>query len=221
MYGSCSHRFCPTCGSAATSRWADKVLHNVLNIKHHHVVVTLPAWLRGIAKRNETAVYDAMFASVHEVIPGWFRHKHQMEGGMIAVLHTGGSDLKYHPHLHLVVTGGGIKGCSASAQVVLEVRRIIDVFVPNAIAPRSDNEANSRLLPFFGPAVRQVRSFQIYDRWGALCHQTGTGLPNDVALSWDGRQNQRVVPGVYVWTLEVELVDGSVERYSGDVTVVE
>ncbi len=109
MYGSCSHRFCPACGAAATSRWADKVLHNVLNIKHHHVVVTLPAWLRGIAKRNDTAVYDAMFASVREVILGWFGYKHQMDGGMIAVLHTGGSDLKYHPHLHLVVTGGGIK----------------------------------------------------------------------------------------------------------------
>jgi hypothetical protein len=118
MYGSCSHRFCPTCGSAATRRWADKVLHNVLNIKHHHVVVTLPAWLRGIAKRNDTAVYDAMFASVREVILGWFKHKHQIEGGIIAVLHTGGSDLKYHPHLHLVVTGGGIQRETKEVQVL-------------------------------------------------------------------------------------------------------
>lgn len=109
MYRSCGHRFCPTCGGAATSRWADNILHNVLNIKHHHVVVTLPAWLRDIAHRNERAVYDAMFSAVGEVIGGWFGYKHQMEGGMIAVLHTAGSDLKYHPHLHLVVSGGGIK----------------------------------------------------------------------------------------------------------------
>lgn len=109
MYRSCGHRFCPTCGTASTNRWADKILHNVLNIKHHHVVVTLPAWLRDIARRNERDVYEAMFGAVGEVIPGWFRYKHQMEGGMIAVLHTAGSDLKYHPHLHLVVTGGGIK----------------------------------------------------------------------------------------------------------------
>ncbi len=120
------------------------------------------------------------------------------------------------------LTATDAQGCSASTQIMLEVRRIIDVFVPNAISPQSENDANSRLLPFFGPAVRQVLSFQIYDRWGALCHQIGSrGLPNDVSLAWDGRRNQRVVPGVYVWTLEVELVDGSTERYSGDVTVIE
>lgn len=118
MYRSCGHRFCPTCGTAATSRWADNILHNVLNIKHHHVVVTLPAWLRDIARRNEPDVYDAMFSAVGEVIPGWFRHKHQMEGGMVAVLHTAGSDLKYHPHLHLVVTGGGIKQESKEVQLL-------------------------------------------------------------------------------------------------------
>lgn len=108
IYSSCGHRFCPTCGTAATNAWATKVLRNLLNIKHHHVVVTLPRWLRPIAYRNKTVVYDLMFSAIGKVIRSWFEYKHGLEPGVISVLHTSGADLKYHPHLHLIVTGGGV-----------------------------------------------------------------------------------------------------------------
>jgi hypothetical protein len=108
IYRSCGHRFCPTCGVVNTNKWAKKTLANLLNIKHHHVVVTLPAWLRGIAKRNNTLIYNLLFKSSWAVIKEWFRYKYGIEPGMISVLHTSGSDLKYHPHLHIIVTGGGI-----------------------------------------------------------------------------------------------------------------
>jgi len=106
---SCGHRFCPTCGVNNTNKWAKKTLSNLLNIKHHHVVVTLPAWLRPMAKRNKVLVYNLLFRSAWEVIKGWFDYKHQMQGGLISVLHTSGADLKYHPHIHMIVTGGGLQ----------------------------------------------------------------------------------------------------------------
>jgi len=106
---SCGHRFCPTCGVTNTNKWAEQTLSNLLNIKHHHVVVTLPAWLRPMAKRNKVLIYNLLFRSAWEVINGWFAYKHQMQGGMISVLHTSGADLKYHPHIHMIVTGGGLK----------------------------------------------------------------------------------------------------------------
>lgn len=108
IYRSCGHRFCPTCGIINTNKWAEKTLSNLLDIKHHHVVVTLPAWLRPIAKRNNKLIYSILFRSAWLVIKDWFAYKYQIEPGVISVLHSAGSDLKYHPHIHMIVTGGGI-----------------------------------------------------------------------------------------------------------------
>lgn len=108
IYRSCGHRFCPTCGIINTNKWAEKTLSNLLDIKHHHVVVTLPAWLRPIAKRNNKLIYSILFRSAWLVIKDWFAYKYQIEPGVISVLHTAGSDLKYHPHVHMIVTGGGL-----------------------------------------------------------------------------------------------------------------
>ena len=108
IYRSCGHRFCPTCGIINTNKWAEKTLSNLLDIKHHHVVVTLPAWLRPMAKRNSKLIYSILFRSAWLVIKDWFEYKYQIEPGVISVLHTAGSDLKYHPHVHMIVTGGGI-----------------------------------------------------------------------------------------------------------------
>lgn len=108
IYRSCGHRFCPTCGIINTNKWAAKTLANLLNIKHHHVVVTLPAWLRPIARRNNKLIYSMLFKASWLVIKNWFKYKYNIEPGVISVLHTAGSDLKYHPHIHMIVTGGGI-----------------------------------------------------------------------------------------------------------------
>ena len=109
VYQSCKHRFCPRCGTGATNIWADTMLHKVLNIKHSHIVATLPAWLRGLAFANEKQVFGAMFRVIVGVFKSYFQSKFGLEPGIVAVLHTAGSDLKRHPHLHLLVTWGGQK----------------------------------------------------------------------------------------------------------------
>jgi hypothetical protein len=109
LYHSCKHRFCGSCGVAETYRWAQARLTQLLDIKHHHVVFTLPAGLRPLAKQNSRLVYDLMFRCSSEVLQDWFAYKHGLKCGIVSVLHTAGSDLKYHPHLHLIVSGGGVK----------------------------------------------------------------------------------------------------------------
>lgn len=109
VYASCKHRFCARCGAAETQRWAEKTMYKVLNIKHSHIVLTLPAWLRGLAWANETAVFGAMFRASAAVLQDYFAYKYGLKPGIVAVLHTAGSDLKRHPHLHLLVTWGGQK----------------------------------------------------------------------------------------------------------------
>ena len=115
---SCKHRFCATCGIKDTNRWAEDVLNNLLNIKHSHVVVTLPAWLRGVSKRNGNLLHNLLFSSLKKVILEWFRVKHGVEAGLVMVLHTAGADLKYHPHVHCIVSFGGMEVGSNRVKVL-------------------------------------------------------------------------------------------------------
>ncbi len=115
---SCKHRFCVMCGIKDTNRWAQDVLNNLLNIKHSHVVVTLPAWLRGVSKRNGNLLYNLLFGSLKKVILEWFSVKYGVEAGLVMVLHTSGADLKYHPHVHCIVSFGGMELGSKRVQVL-------------------------------------------------------------------------------------------------------
>jgi hypothetical protein len=79
-----------------------------MEIKHHHVVFTLPSALRGICKSNSKEMYNLLFRSSQQSLQDWFMAKHGVKCGIVSVLHTAGSDLKYHPHVHLIVSGGGM-----------------------------------------------------------------------------------------------------------------
>ena len=90
-----------------TRRWAEESLKRLLPMKHHHLVFTLPKPFRAIAKRNEKLFYELLFRSTAKAVLAWFENKHEIKPGIVSVLHTSGSDLKYHPHIHMIVTGGG------------------------------------------------------------------------------------------------------------------
>ena len=107
MYRSCKHRFCGSCGVESTYAWGRERLSGLLKMKHHHVVMTLPSPLRHLSKLNVDLLHDLLFKSSSEVLKSWFVHKHNMLPGLVSVLHTAGSDLKYHPHVHIILSGGG------------------------------------------------------------------------------------------------------------------
>lgn len=107
MYRSCQHRFCPSCGILETNKWADKMLSNLLDMKHHHVVMTLPKPLRALSKMNDDIIHNELFKQSSDIIKSWFGARHRLKPGIVSVLHTSGSDLKYHPHVHMIISGGG------------------------------------------------------------------------------------------------------------------
>lgn len=109
VYHSCKNRFCPTCGQYETDHWAATILSQLPTLKHHHVVFTLPAQLRLLAKANPELLHTLLFHSSAEVIKEWFAEKHHTIPGIISVLQTAGSDLHYHPHVHMIVSAGGLK----------------------------------------------------------------------------------------------------------------
>jgi len=105
---SCKSRFCPTCGKHATDRWANRVLNNLLNVHYHHIILSVPWELRPVILLNRVLCFNILFKAATKSIQDWAKSQCGMRMGIILVLHTFGSDLRFHPHIHLIVTGGGL-----------------------------------------------------------------------------------------------------------------
>ena len=109
-YNSCRDRHCPTCQATERARWVAERLERLLPVPCFHVVFTLPAELRPLALRNKRRVYDLLFAAASSTLLTLTRDPKRLgaEVGITAVLHTWGQTLDFHPHLHCIVTGGGL-----------------------------------------------------------------------------------------------------------------
>ena len=105
---SCKSRFCPTCGKHATDRWADRVLNDLLDVEYHHVVLSAPWQIRALMAFNRSVCLGVLARAGMACLNQWARDQHGMRMGIITVIHTFGADLKWHPHLHLLVTEGGL-----------------------------------------------------------------------------------------------------------------
>lgn len=108
-YNSCRNRHCPKCQGAAARDWLEARAGDLLPVPYFHVVFTLPAEIATIAFQNKKIAYDILFKSAAEtlrIIAADPRHL-GAEIGLIAVLHSWGQTLSYHPHLHCIVPGGG------------------------------------------------------------------------------------------------------------------
>jgi Putative transposase/Transposase zinc-binding domain len=109
-YNSCRDRHCPKCQGAAARQWLADREAELLPVGYFHVVYTLPAPLRDIAYQNKRVIYDLLMkASAEATIAIAADPKHLgARIGIIAVLHTWGSALTHHPHVHMIVPGGGL-----------------------------------------------------------------------------------------------------------------
>jgi hypothetical protein len=109
-YNSCRNRHCPKCQGAAAKRWLAEREAELLPVPYYHVVFTLPAAIGDIAYQNKAAIYDLLFkASAETLITIAADPKHLgARIGVTSVLHTWGSALTHHPHVHMIVPGGGL-----------------------------------------------------------------------------------------------------------------
>ena len=105
---SCKSRFCSSCGKIATDRWSDERLSDILPVEYHHLVFTLPWQLRKICLLNRKIMFDLLFLAVAHSIMSWTKEFAGYQAGIYIVLHTFGSDLKFNPHFHVIVTAGGL-----------------------------------------------------------------------------------------------------------------
>ena len=109
-YNSCRNRHCPKCQGAAARDWLAARQAELLDVPYYHVVFTIPAPLADMGYHNKAVIYDILFkAASGTLITIAADPKHLgARIGMTAVLHTWGSALTHHPHVHIIVPGGGI-----------------------------------------------------------------------------------------------------------------
>lgn len=109
-YNSCRSRHCPSCQSLARAEWLADRQAELLDTQYFHVVFTVPQEIAGIACQNKAAVYDILFRAAAETLRTIAADPAHLgaEIGFFGVLHTWGSNMLFHPHIHFVVPGGGI-----------------------------------------------------------------------------------------------------------------
>jgi Putative transposase/Transposase zinc-binding domain len=109
-YNSCRNRHCPKCQGAAARQWLAEREAELLPVPYYHVVFTLPAAIGAIAFHNKAAVYDLLFRTAAETLITIAADPKHLGAriGLTAVLHTWGSALTHHPHVHVIVPGGGL-----------------------------------------------------------------------------------------------------------------
>ena len=109
-YNSCGNRHCPKCQGPAARDWMEARAEDLLPVEYFHVVFTLPAEIAQIAFWNKKAVYGLLFRASAETVMTIAADPKRLGAriGMTSVLHTWGSALTHHPHIHMIVPGGGL-----------------------------------------------------------------------------------------------------------------
>jgi hypothetical protein len=109
-YNSCRNRHCPKCQALPQARWIEARVERVLPTRYFHVVFTLPAALRPVAHRNRALVFDLLFAAAAQTLLALGKDPARLGAqlGITSVLHTWTRKLTFHPHVHCIVTGGGL-----------------------------------------------------------------------------------------------------------------
>lgn len=109
-YNSCRNRHCPKCQHSSIQKWLSKQQEALLDVQYFHVVFTIPEALNGIALLNRKFFYDLLFKSASETLLELASDSKYLGAdiGFSSILHTWGQNLSFHPHLHCVVSGGGL-----------------------------------------------------------------------------------------------------------------
>jgi hypothetical protein len=109
-YNSCGNRHCPKCQAVAAAAWLAERMVDLLPVPYFHVVFTIPEALNAVVYQNKTLVYDILFKAAAETVLILAADPKRLGAkvGATAVLHSWGSAMTFHPHVHMIVTGGGI-----------------------------------------------------------------------------------------------------------------
>ena len=154
-FNSCRNRHCPKCQGSAARKWLAEREAELLSVPYFHVVYTLPSQLRDLAYQNKRVVYDLLLKAAAETTLEIATDPQRLGAriGITAVLHTWGSAMTHHPHVHMIVPGGGVsddgtRWIGSRANFLVHVHVLARLFRGKFIAMLSAAHAGG-LLKFF------------------------------------------------------------------------
>lgn len=198
-YNSCRNRHCPNCQTGKKLKWIEARKEEVLNIKYYHIVFTIPSEIYLIALQNQEKVYKTLFKASAETLQELARDEKYLGGeiGFFSVLHTWGQNIMYHPHVHLVVTGGGL------TEIGKWVEKEEDFFIPVKVMSKKFrgkflNYLKQEKLDFYGsnkylenPASYNSLIQEMYNKdWVVYCKEPFKNA--DSVIQYLGRYTHRV-----------------------------
>ncbi len=187
LYHSCGNRACPRCGHEATVAWIERQRQLLLPVRYYHVVFTLPEELRRLVRSHQKPLLSVLFQAAFESLAALCRDRRYLgaEIGALAVLHTWTRTLEWHPHIHMLVPGGGL---AADGTFVEPPRRRKPYLVPvHALSDRFRGRfyhLARRALP--GVAIPDIPEDK---RWVTFCKAAAQGA--DKVLDYLGRYVHR------------------------------
>jgi hypothetical protein len=172
-YNSCRNRHCPKCQALAQETWIEARRQRMLDVRHFHVVFTLPSELRPLARWAPRVVFEALFHAAQRTLLEFGRRRLQATVGATLVLHTWTRKLEFHPHVHAIVTAGGLgaEGDSwrpASKRFLFSVEAMGKVFrgkVMTALGRAYDDGAIARIPDAHDPQAFAALMRRLPKRW--------------------------------------------------------
>ena len=203
-YNSCRNRHCPKCQGAAAKEWLADREADLLPVPYYHVVFTLPAAIADIAYQNKAVIYDLLLKASSETMLRIAADPKHLGAriGILSVLHTWGSALTHHPHVHMIVPGGGFsldgKSWVSSRPLFLLPVEVLSALFRGLFLHKLRTAYRAGALQFFGKhaSMSDPRAFAAYlaplwkTEWVVYCKHPFGG-PEEV-LRYLARYTHRV-----------------------------
>jgi Putative transposase/Transposase zinc-binding domain len=163
-YNSCRHRLCPQCAWVQVERWLTKQKARLLVCEHYHVIFTMPHELNDLWLANIEGMSQLLFSSVHHTLLELLGDRKYLgaKPGIIATLHTWSQTLLLHPHIHCLVTGGGLNETGQWVAVrhgfLLPMRVVMALFRGKLLAAIRQGLQSGQLTPPPGKRRQQVEN---------------------------------------------------------------
>jgi hypothetical protein len=152
-YNSCRNRHCPKCQFLRKEKWIEARTEDLLPIRYFHVVFTIPAELNPLVFSNQKVAYNLLFRSVSETLLTLSHDPKHLGAqiGFIGILHTWGQNLMDHPHVHCIVTGGGLSSegsrwVSCRKNFFIHVKVLSALFKPKFLSYLKDSFQSGNLI---------------------------------------------------------------------------
>lgn len=192
-YNSCRNRHCPKCQSTCRERWIEAQQRNLLPSAYFHVVFTLPQELNSYCLHHPKAMYDLLFRCSKETIACFAKDENHLgaQPGMISVLHTWGQNLTLHPHVHMIVPGGGIDDTGLWKQVKGKGKYLFPVKAMSTVFKHKYMEAFVLFLKSSNLVIDKAMRETLYSKdWVVYAKQPFAG-PQQV-IEYLGRYTHKV-----------------------------